>query len=152
MDSSFTGYSGSDDVDTSVVRNQSAGAIVINATDVTGTISVDDRLGGSSSTVNVSVPMDFHVIDKDNVAISGVQITAFKVSDDTSVMTATDTDGSGDVSTTFSGTTPVDIYYRARKASGGGTNYVNFSAFGTIAAITGISVTITMQEDVNNAT
>lgn len=99
-----------------------------------------------------SVPMDFKVIDKDNNAIVGVQITAFQVSDDSSVMTATDTDGSGEVSTTYGASTPVDIYYRARKASGGGTNYINFSAFGTIESDSGISVTITMQEDTNNAT
>ena len=132
----------------------------LDLTDTTGTYNITIsggstptyKTGGATVNILTSVPLDWEVVDKDNVAISGAQITAFLVSDDSSIITATDTDGSGLVSDTYTASTPVDFYYRVRKSSTGATKYILFSAFGTIAANTGFSAKVTLIEDTNNAT
>jgi hypothetical protein len=144
----FTGYGAAASSDSAIW--------VTAVTDLTisivgGSTPTIRNTGGATVTVETSVPLDWTVIDKDNNVISGAQITAFLVSDDSSIMTATDTNGSGVVSTSYGGTTPVDIYYRVRKSrsSTGSTKYKLFSAFGTIST-SGLSATVTLIEDPNN--
>ena len=96
-----------------------------------------------------SVTVEFTVLDKSNAAIENAQVSAYLVSDDSEVVLA-DTNASGVVSTSYAGATPVDIYYRIRKASPGDTKYINDSGVGTIASGTGFSVTRTLTVDTNN--
>jgi len=106
----------------------------------------------NSSTLNMlaSVTVTFEVVDKNDAAIDAVRITAYLISDDSEVINTT-SNASGIASTTFSGSTPADIYYRYRKGSGSG-NYENLSGFATIESSTGASVKRSMTLDTNNAT
>jgi len=92
-----------------------------------------------------SVPLSFEAVDKTDTAISGVQVSVYLVSDNSEVF-IDDTIGTGFATGTYGGSTPVDIYYRYRKASTGATKYVNLSGFGTISG-TGITVKRSMTED-----
>jgi len=93
-----------------------------------------------------SVSVQWEVIDASSTAISGAQVSAYLVSDDSEIALA-NTNGSGIVSTSYAGSTPADIYYRIRKSSTGAQKYVNDSATGTIESGTGFSVTRTLRED-----
>ena len=110
-----------------------------SSTDVTGPDT-------GSVTVSASVNVSFEAVDKNDTAIQSVRVTAYLVSDDTEVINTT-TNASGIASTTYSGTTPADIYYRYRKSSTGATKYVNLSGFGTIESGTGSTVKRSMAED-----
>lgn len=139
----YSGY-GADASNTAVIRNESGGAVTIN---VTGGDTPTFQNGASATTtVNVSVPVSFEVVDKDDAAIQSVRITAYLISDDTEVINTT-SNASGLATTTFAGTTPADIYYRYRKSSTGATKYVNLSGFATIASTTGVSVKRSMTVD-----
>lgn len=143
----FAGY-GADASNSAAIYNNSGGLVTINVTGGGGTPTI--RNGASASTtVNVSVDVDFHIVDKSGANIAGAQVSAYLVSDDSQVALA-DTNASGIVSTTFAGTTPANIYYRVRKASPGDTKYVNDSGVGTIVAGTGFAVTRTLRVDPNN--
>jgi hypothetical protein len=151
----FTGYAGTDG------STGNEAILVDSATDedITLTVGVGsdtptimEAAGYTGTfTLSQSVPMDFTVIDSQAVAVQGAQITAFLVSDNSSIMTATDTDVNGEVSASYTASTPVDIYYRVRKSSTGATKYKLFSAFGTISN-TGFAGTVTLTEDTNNNT
>jgi len=125
--------------------------VIIAATGSTNAVTAEfdntDVTGDAASVdVQTSVPVSFEAVDKANAAIASVQVSAYLVSDDTEVILA-DTIGSGFATTTFSGTTPADFYYRYRKSSTGATKYVNLSGFGTIEADTGVTVKRSMSED-----
>lgn len=146
----WTGY-GADTTDDAAL-DLTAATGTYNITVSGGSTPTYKKLAGATVNILQSVPMVWNVIDKDNVAISGAQVTAFLVSDNSSIMTATDTDVGGNVTDAYTASTPVDIYYRVRKSSTGATKYKLFSAFGTIAASTGFSATVTLIEDPNNNT
>jgi hypothetical protein len=126
------------------VYNSSGGLVTINVTN--GSNTSTDRTPVGTTTINVSVPVSFTAIDIDGSAIQSVRVTAYLVADDSEVINTT-TDASGVASTSFSGTTPTDVYYRFRKSSPGATKYVNLSGLDTIASSTGLSVKRTMRED-----
>lgn len=93
-----------------------------------------------------SVTLTFKAVDSANAPIENVRVSAFLVSTDTEVVNAL-TNASGEVTASFAGTTPSDVYYRFRKSSTGATKYVNLSGVDTIASGTGLSVTRSMRED-----
>jgi hypothetical protein len=126
------------------VYNSSGGLVTINVTN--GSNTSTDRTPTGTTTINVSVPVSFTAIDSDGSAIQAVRVTAYLVADNSEVINTT-TDASGVASTSFSGTTPADVYYRFRKSSPGATKYVNLSGLDTIASSTGLSVKRTMRED-----
>ena len=61
-----------------------------------------------------------------------------------------ETNATGNIISSFSGTTPVTVNVWARKASSGDTKYKNYSSIQTIASLTGLSLTVPMAEDTNN--
>lgn len=146
-----SGYEAADDTGTGntvfICDHATDENITINVTNGSGTFSYE-RAAGYTGTVAVvqSVTVTFEAVDKDDAAIASVRVTAYLVSDDSEVINTT-TNGSGIASTTFSGSTPADLYYRYRKSSTGATKYENLSGFGTIAASTGISVKRSMTAD-----
>ena len=127
-----------------VFNDTSSGTLTIGVTG--GNAPSVRNAVGATTVVNVSVPVTFEAVDKDDAAIQSVRVTAYLISDDTEVINTT-TNASGLATTTFSGSTPADIYYRYRKSSTGATKYVNLSGFGTIEADTGVTVKRSMQED-----
>jgi len=145
----FSGYNasaGPTTVGNEVLNNQSTtGTVTISAVGTTGTLSFYNR-GGGSTDIQVSVSVSLEAVDGDDAAIQSVRVTAYLVSDDSEVINTT-TNVSGIAATSFSGTTPADIYYRYRKSSPGATKYVNLSGFATIEASTGVSVKRNMRED-----
>ena len=146
----FTGY---DTADPGTAANK---AIYVNIATGTMTISIvggsgvtEDyhvRSAGATVTVSASVPLSFEAVDKTDTAITGVQVSVYLVSDNSEVF-IDDTLGTGFATGGYSGSTPVDIYYRYRKSSTGATKYVNLSGFGTIESGTGLTVKRSMTED-----
>jgi hypothetical protein len=124
------------------VNNTSGSGITVNKTG----ISDPSTSKGSSVTFSGSVSVSVTVVDKDNVAIQNAQVSVYKTSDNSEIMNA-DTNASGVASTSYSGSTPAAVYWRVRKSSTGGTKYKNISGVGTIAASTGMSITVTLYLD-----
>lgn len=147
---SVSGYETADDTATGntvfLVDNALDGNVTINVTNGTGTFSYE-RAAGYTGTVSVvqSVNVEFEAVDKDDAAIQSVLVTAYLISDDSEVINTT-TNASGIASTTFSGGTPADGYYRYRKNSSGAQKYENLSGFFTISS-TGSVVKRSMVED-----
>jgi hypothetical protein len=108
-----------------------------------------ENTGSGTTVITASVSVNFEAVDKDDNPILNVRITAYLISDDSEVIN-TVTNASGIASTTFSGSTPADLYYRYRKASAGDTKYVNLSGFATIETGSGVSVKRSMRVDPNN--
>ena len=96
--------------------------------------------------VNAAVTVTFEAVDKDDAAIQSVQVSAYAIDDDSEIILQ-DTNASGIATTSYSGSTPRDIYYRYRKTSTGSTKYVNLSGFATIESGTGVTVKRSMFED-----
>ncbi len=126
------------------VYNSSGGSVVIDV--VNGSNTSTHRTPVGSTTINASVSVSFTAIDGAGTGISGVLVTAYLVSDDSEVINQS-TNVSGVASTTFSGATPADIYYRMRQSSPGSTKYVNVSGLDTIASGSGVAVKRTLRED-----
>jgi hypothetical protein len=124
------------------VNNTSGSAITVNKS---GT-SNPSTYTGSTVTFIGSVPVTFEAVDRGDAAIENCQISAYLVSDDSEVI-LDDTNASGIASTTFSGSTPADMYYKYRKSSTGAQKYVFLSGLGTIKSSTGSSIKRSMKED-----
>ena len=149
-DSGYAAVDGSTGNETILVSVDSGFTLTINVASGASTPTIkNDGLG--TVTVVASVGLDWTVIDKAGSAIAGAQISCYLVSDNSEVITPTDTNVSGIVSDSYAGSTPVDMYYRVRKSSAGDTKYKLFSAFGTIGT-SGFAATITLTVDPNNNT
>ncbi len=124
--------------------NNSGTSATINVT--TGSSAPSVRNGtGASTTVNVSVTITITVKDEDQVAIQGVQTAIYKTSDKTEIMNE-DTTAGGIATEDYSGSTPVEVEVRCRKASPGDTKYRNFSTIQTIGT-GGLTLAVTLTED-----
>jgi len=127
--------------------NNSGTSATINVT--TGTSAPSVRNGtGASTTVDVSVTITITVKDEDQIAIENAQTSIYRTSDRLQIMNE-DTTGAGIATEDFSGTTPVEVEIRCRKASSGATKYKNFSTIQTIET-TGLTFAITLVEDPDN--
>lgn len=113
-----------------------------------GTSNPSTYPSGDFVVIQGSVTVQVHVVDIDNNDIQTAQTAVYLTSDDTVVLNA-DTNASGIASTTYAGTTPAACYIRVRKSSTGDTKYVANSTTGTIAAGTGLDVTVVLREDTN---
>jgi hypothetical protein len=102
---------------------------------------------GASTTIISSVPLAVTIVDTDNNPIQTAQVAIYLSSDNSELLNA-DTDVDGEVSGSFGGTTPANIYVRVRKSSTGDTKYIPASTTGTITSA-GFAVTITLREDLN---
>ena len=93
-----------------------------------------------------SVTIAFEIVDSTDTGIGSVQVSGYKISDDSEIIFA-DTTGGGLASQSYGGSTPVDIYYKCRKSSAGAQKYENISGFATVVSGSGASVKRTMFED-----
>lgn len=100
-----------------------------------------------------SVTVKVTVKDALGTVISGVRTGVYLTSDRTEILNA-DTDGSGISTTTYAGSTPVEVEVRCRKASSADNpKYKAFSSIQTIQSGTGLDFAVTLTEDtINNAT
>jgi len=100
-----------------------------------------------------SVTVKVTVKDKTGTVVSGVIVGVFITSDRTEILNA-DTNGSGVASTTYAGSTPVEVEVRWRKASSTDSpRYKAGSSIQTVQSGTGLDFAVTVEEDtINNAT
>jgi len=128
------------------VLNSSGSAITINKS---GTPASDpSTYEGSSVTFQGSVDITITVKDADGNVLENVQTAVYKLSDRSELMNE-DTNASGVAAETYSGSTPVNVEVRCRKASTGATKYLNFSSNQEISS-SGLTMTVTLLEDPNN--
>lgn len=136
---------------TNDVDNTTSPANVV-AISKTGTSNPATFPSGDFVVIQGSVTVTINVKDTDGNAISGVQTGVYVTSDRTELLN-TDTNGSGVASTSYAGSTPVQVEVRCRKASSGSTKYINYSSIQNIASGTGLTLDVTLREDtINNAT
>lgn len=126
------------------VNNTSGSPIEITKT---GT-SNPNSYKGSTVTFTGAVPMSIHVVDGDGNNIQDAQCAIYKESDDSELMNE-DTLASGYAEEDYTGSTPVNIYYRVRKSSTGDIKYIPVSGIGQVIAVSGFSATVTLREDPN---
>ena len=147
----FTGFHASDQQTTSALYFPDTGSDVtwtVNHSGTTGTVSYYKGRSGDTVNISGSVPVTITVQDKDTNLLDNVQTAVYKTSDRTEIMNEDTV--SGIASENYTGSTPVDVEIRCRKASGG-TNYKNFSTLGEITS-DGLTLTVTLEEDTLNAT
>lgn len=132
---------------TNDVLNSSGNAITITKTDASDPTTSE----GAAVTFSGSVTITVTVKDTDGNLLADVQTAVYKTSDRTELMNE-DTIA-GVASQAYTGATPVDVEVRCRKSSHPGTKYKSFSSLQTIAAGTGLTLSVTLEEDTyNNAT
>lgn len=145
-DMSFTGFNASNaQNDSTFYIKRTTGTVTINLSGVTGNTSY--KTDGATVSIVSSVSISVTVVDINNNPIQNVQ-TAIYLSSDNSELLNTDTNASGIASGSFGGSTPANVYIRARKSSTGDTKYIPNSTTGTITS-TGLNVTMVMREDTN---
>jgi len=146
---SFVGY-GSTGTTDAAIYNNTGGTVTIGVG--TGQIPTHYNVGaGSVTTITASVLLYIIVKDTNGDPISGVQVGIYKTSDRSEIISPTDTDGAGEVDTSYTESTPVEVEVRCRKASSADTpKYINYSSIQTIATTIGLSLSVTLQEDPNN--
>jgi len=129
------------------VNNTSAPADVL-AISKAGT---SDPITKSGFTViQGSVTIQVTVKDTAGAVISGVQTGVYQTSDRTELMN-TPTNGSGVASTTFAGTTPVEVEVRCRKGSSADSpKYIAYSSVQNVLSGTGLTLDVTLRVDNNN--
>ena len=149
----FTGFSASNQQTTSVLYFPDTGSDVtwtVNHTGTSGTISYYKARTGDTVTISSSVPITITVKDTDGNLISGVQTAVYLTTDTTYTSPIMNEDTvAGVASENYTGSTPVDVVVRCRKASGGDTKYKNYSSTQAIGT-GGLTLTVTITEDPNN--
>jgi hypothetical protein len=105
------------------IRNESGGAITVNVSGGT-TPTKEDIGGGSATTISSSVPVTVTVVDKDDVPISAAQVAIYVGA---TQVANTDTNGSGVVSTSYTGSVPANATWKVRKSSPA-KNSIKFNA------------------------
>ena len=138
-DLTFTGF-GVDESNTAAVYNNSGGAVTIN---IAGGTSPTVRNGaGASTTVVASVPVDVTVIRQDTGAV--VENARVRITENPggAVVLEGLTNASGQLSGSFSGSTPQAITGRVRKASSS-PFFKTGDIIGTITSA-GFSVTVAL--------
>jgi len=115
----------------------------------TGSLPTNEDVSGSTTTLTGSVAVSITVVDKDDSPIASAQTALYVGS--TEVLNG-DTNGSGVISGSYSGSTPANAVWRSRKGSTGSTKYIANSGPAVIATTTGLAIKIVLLEDTNNAT
>jgi hypothetical protein len=116
-------------------------------TGTTGTVSYYKARSGDTVTISSSVTVTITVKDEDGNLIDGVRTGVFKTSDKTEIMNEDTV--SGVATENYTGSTPVEVEVRCRKASSGSTKYKNYSSIQTIDS-NGLTLSVRMVEDPNN--
>ena len=139
---SYSGYASTDgSTGNEVIYNNSGGAVTINVANSTGTISVRNGAGASTTVVN-NVNNTVTVLDADTNPIVSAVVAVFNSSTDAQIVND-ETDVNGEVSFTSSGN--LDIYVRVRKSTSGSTRYVPVETVGNTGS--GLLLTVTLAED-----
>lgn len=142
----FTGYAATDgSTGNEALYNNSGKHITVYISG--GDVPTVRNGSGATTTVEASVPISIKVIDPATNPIATAQVAVYLSSDDTELLNG-DTDVNGEVTGSFSGTTPAAVYARVRKSSTGDTRYIPASTVGTISS-SGLSLTVTLREDGN---
>ena len=125
------------------VRNESLGAITINYSG--GSTPTYENSGiGSTTTVTGSVTVKLTVVDKNDDPIYQAQVAIYVGA--TEVIN-TDTNTSGEVNGSWTGSVPSNAIYRVRKTSTGGTRYIPVSGPAIIESGTGMNVKVVLYVD-----
>lgn len=136
----FNGY-GANDTTNAAIYNNSGGAVTIN---IAGGLTPTVRNGaGASTTVNNNVTVTITVQDANTDPITGAVVAVFRTSDNVELAND-ETNVSGVV--TFSTGAGTPVYIRVRKSTTGSTRYVPVETVGNTG--TGLSLTVTLQEDI----
>lgn len=148
----FSGFSASDQQTTSVLYFPDTGSDVtwtVAHTGTSGTVSYYKARAGDTVNISSSVTVTVTVKDEGGTLLDNVQTAVYKTSDRTEIMNEDTV--SGVATENYTGSTPVEVEVRCRKASSGATKYVNYSSVQNISA-SGLTMTVTMIEDpINNA-
>jgi hypothetical protein len=147
----FTGFSTSNGSPNSVLSFPDMGSDTtwtVAHTGTTGTISYKKDRAGDTVSVSASAPITITVKDTGGTLLDNVQTAVYKVSDRTEIMNEDTV--SGVASANYTGSTPVDVEVRCRKASGGSTKYKNYSSEQVVSG-SGLTLSVTMVEDPLNA-
>jgi len=144
---SFTGYASSDgSTGNECIYNNTGGTVTIAVG--TGQQPTVHDVGISVTTITSSVPL--YVIVKDTTGAPIINAQVYIATDTGTMIKNQDTDASGEVDTSYTSSTPQNIYVWIRKASSGATKYKNYSSEQIIASLTGLSLAVTLEEDPNN--
>lgn len=146
---SYTGYAGTDGSSgDEVLYNNSGKAITVQITGFGNMPTI--RNGTDASTiVDVAIDLNITVIDADNQPIEDARVIIIRNSD-LAILLNDFTDINGEVSDTYSGTTPINITYRVRKSSPPDTRYFDFEGAGIVSSL-GFSASVRMIEDTTAA-
>jgi len=127
-------------------RSYSKGVYITNVSNI-GTVDYFTDDSGGTWEPPASVTVTVTVRDKNGNLLEDVQTGVYTISDRTEILNM-DT-AAGEATTSYTGTTPVNVEVRCRKASLGAPKYKNFSSNQTIGA-TGLDFAVTMEVDPNN--
>ena len=126
------------------VLNSSGNAITITKTGTSNPTTSE----GAAVTFSGSVTITITVKDTDGNLLADVQTAVYKTADRAELMNE-DTIA-GVATEAYTGATPVGVEVRCRKGSHPGTKYKNFSSLQTVAAATGLTLAVTLEEDTYN--
>jgi hypothetical protein len=146
----FTGFNVSDGQNDSVLLFPDKGTDTtwtVAHTGTSGTLSYKKARSGDTVNISSSVTITITVKDQGGNLLDSVQTAIYKTSDRTQIMNE-DT-SSGIATENYTGSTPVEVEVRCRKASSGATKYKNYSSIQTVGT-TGLTMTVTLAEDPNN--
>lgn len=158
----FNGYGSTDDANDSTVRFlATSGSLNLSLIDCTvdgaaasaSNFSVDDA-AGIAVTVIIA-PVTLTVTCKDNAGnlLQNIRVVIVDRSTDPPTEHMNElTTALGVATESYSGATPLAVEVEVRKGDGGGTNYVPKKVPETISPGTGLTITVTLDEDPNNAT
>lgn len=144
----FSGYNASNGQnDSTLYFPSTTKSYTVNLVNCTGNVSY--RVGtGGSVTIQQSVGITITVNTTTGTPIQNAQTAVYLVSDRSEIING-DTNASGVITGSFSGTTPADVEVRVRKASGGATKYINYSSIQEVTG-SGLTLTVALREDPNN--
>ena len=145
-----SGFSASDQQTTSALYFPDTGSDVtwnVAHTGTSGTLSYYKARGGDTVNITSSVPVVVTVKDTDGNLLDNIQTGVWKTSDRTEIMNEDTV--SGVASENYTGSTPVEVEVRCRRASSGFTKYKNYSSIQTISG-SGLTLSVTLVEDLVN--
>jgi hypothetical protein len=146
-DITVSGFSADDQQTDSALYFPDTGSDVtwnVAHTGTSGTLSYYKARGGDTVNVTSSVPVVITVKDTDGNLLDNIQTGVWKTSDRTEIMNEDTV--SGVASENYTGSTPVEVEVRCRRASSGFTKYKNYSSIQTISG-SGLTLSVTLVED-----
>ncbi len=146
---SWTGYAGIDgDTGNECILNDTGGEVTLAVG--TGQTPTVHNVNPSTTIIDSSVPLYIIVKDVAGDPIVNAQVYIATASGGAQIYND-DTDGAGEVDTSYSAGVPQSVIVWIRKGSNADDpRYKSYSSEQTIAAVTGLSLAVTLVEDPNN--